>query len=144
MRKFNSCPPAIKVTKNGVEYLDNCNQAMYYIEELIHAALRDTGKYITKEARKKLPKKSGRARKFTQYWVRKKELDLQVGYKPQGFYGGFFELGTEKTPKISPIYSAVKESIDTIQRIQGQYLSEMNKPKPTVPIVSGDDTEATE
>lgn len=144
MKKLNSCPPAVKFKKNGVEYSNTCDQAMYYIEELIHAALRDTGKYITREARKKIPKKSGRARKFTQYWVRKKDLDLQVGYKPGGFYGGFFELGTEKVQKIAPIYSTVKESIDTIQKIQGQYLSELNKPKPTVPVVSSDDTEASE
>lgn len=144
MKKFNSCPPSVKLKKDGVEYQNNCDQAMYYIEQLIQAALKDTGKFITKEARKKIPKKSGRARKFTQYWVRKKDLDLQVGYKPSGFYGGFFETGTEKTPKIAPIYSSVKENIDTIQRIQGQYLSELNKPQPSIPIVSSDDTEASE
>lgn len=142
MKKFNSIPSSIKVTKNGVEFLDNCDKAMYYIEELIHAANRDVGKFITREARKKLPKRTGRARKFTQYFARKKDLDLQIGYKPSAFYGGFYEVGTEKVPKLAPIYSTVAENIDTIQRIQGQYLSEMNKQTPTVPEVSGGDEES--
>lgn len=144
MQKFTTVPPSIKIKKDGIVYENNCDQAAYFIHELIHAALRDTGKYIVKNARAKLPKRSGRARKNTQYWVRKKDLDLQIGYKKGGFYGGFFELGTSKTAKTEPIYSSVRDGIDTIKRIQGQYLSAMNDPTPTVPTVTSDDTEANE
>ena len=40
-----------------------------------------------------------------------------------GFYGGFYEMGTSKTPKLAPIYSAVADNIDEIRKIEGQYLS---------------------
>lgn len=37
----------------------------------------------------------------TQYWVRSKQKipDLQVGFKPGGFYGLYQEIGTSKAPK---------------------------------------------
>lgn len=118
-------PSYTKITKNGVEYISGLDRCQYTIKELSRAALRDVGKYIARLARQKLPRKTGRARKNLQYWVRSKQErpDLQIGYKPGGFYGGFYETGTSKTEKLSPIYSAVAENIDTIRQIEGQYLS---------------------
>jgi hypothetical protein len=118
-------PSYTKITKNGVEYISGLNRCEYTIKELSRAALRDVGKYVCKLARKKMPRKSGRARKNMQYWVRSKKEhpDLQVGYKPGGFYGGFYETGTSTIPKIAPFYSTVAENIDEIRRIEGHYLS---------------------
>jgi HK97 gp10 family phage protein len=118
-------PSSVKIKKDGVEYLNNVDRVNYTINELTRAALKDVGKFICNRARKKLPRKTGRARKNLQYWVRRKQKkpDLQIGYKPGGFYGGFYEVGSEKTKKTAPIYTSIAENIATIEKIEGQYLS---------------------
>lgn len=123
-------PSSVRFTKDGVEYLNNVDQAKYYIEELTRAALKETGKYICKETKKKIKKRTGRLAKNTQYWVRKKSGDLQVGFKPGGFYGIYQELGTEKTPRIGALRGSVEDNIQTIQRIQAQYLSALSELNP--------------
>lgn len=132
---------SVIIKKDGVEFLNNCDQASYYIEQLIAFALTDVAKYIKKEAEKKIPKRTGKARKNVQYWVRKRENDLQIGYKwwmksgrvHAGFYASFYEFGTEQTPKTAPIYSSVAENIAMIQRIQAQYLTALNDKVPNIP-----------
>ena len=135
-------PKYVKIKKNGVEYLDGTERCKYSMHELLRAALRDVGKYVLKQARQKLPKRTGRARRNLQSWVRKKQKypDLQVGYKPQGFYGGFYELGTEKILKIAPLYSAVLDNIDEIRRIEGQYLSAIEDENRILGLVDEEET----
>ena len=118
-------PNYTKITKDGVEYISNADRCEYTIKELTRAALRDVGKFLVKLARAKLPRKTGRARRYLQCWVKRKQKtpSLQIGYKPMGFYGGFYETGTSKIPKLAPIYSAVAGNIDEIRKIEGQYLS---------------------
>ena len=118
-------PKSVKFKKNGVEYLSNCDRIQYTIKELIRAALRDTGKYVCREARKKIKRRTGRLAKNTQYWVRSKQEtpDLQVGFKPGGFYGIFQEIGTEREPKIAALATSTEGNVATIQKIQQQYLS---------------------
>ena len=118
-------PKSVKFKKNGVEYLSNCDRLQYTIKELIRAALRDTGKYVCREARKKIKRRTGRLAKNTQYWVRSKQEtpDLQVGFKPGGFYGIFQEIGTEREPKIAALTTSTEGNVATIQKIQQQYLS---------------------
>lgn len=118
-------PSYTKITKNGVEYISGLDRTQYTIKELSRAALRDVGKFVCRKARGKIRRRSGKARKNMQYWVRSKQQhpDLQVGYKPGGFYAGFFETGTSTIPKIAPFYSAVSENIEEIRKIEGQYLS---------------------
>lgn len=118
-------PKSVKFKKNGVEFLSNCDRIQYMIKELIRAALRDTGKYICREARKKVKRRTGRMAKNTQYWVRSKQEtpDLQVGFKAGGFYGIFQEIGTEKQPKIAALTTSTEGNVATIQKIQQQYLS---------------------
>lgn len=113
----------MKINKNGVRFESSVEKTMYTIEELSRAALRDVGKFVCRETRKKIKRRTGRLAKNTQYWVRKKETDLQVGFKPGGFYGGFQELGTEKTPKIGALYNSVKDNLFMITQIESQYLS---------------------
>lgn len=118
-------PKSVKFKKNGVEYLSNCDRIQYTIKELIRAALRDIGKYVCREARKKIKRRTGRLAKNTQYWVRSKQEtpDLQVGFKPSGFYGIFQEIGTEREPKIAALTTSTEGNVATIQKIQQQYLS---------------------
>ena len=120
-----SLPKSVKFTRNGVEYLSNCDRIQYNIKELTRAALRDTGKYICKMTRKKVRRKTGRLAKNTQYWVRSNQEtpDLQVGFKPGGFYGLYQEIGTVKYKKIAALSDSTESGISEIQKIQQQYLS---------------------
>lgn len=113
----------VKIKKDGVEFTSNVDRVNYTLRELTRAALRDVGRYVCNRTRKQIKRRTGRVAKNTQYWVRKKDADLQVGFKPGGFYGGFQELGTEKQPKIGALYNAVKDNIKTIRDIEGVYLS---------------------
>lgn len=119
-----SLPKSVtKIKKDGVEFVSSVDRASYTIRELTRAALRDVGKLVCKRTRQQIRRRTGRLSKNTQYWVWKKEADLQVGFKPGGFYGGFQELGTEKMPKIGALYNSVKDNIKTIRDIEGRYLS---------------------
>lgn len=111
--------------KDGVTFTSSVDRASYTIHELTRAALRDVGKFVCRETRKKIKRRTGRAAKNTQYWVRYKQKtpDLQVGFKPGGFYSMFQELGTTKTPKIGALYNSVKDNIAMIVKIESQYLS---------------------
>lgn len=116
-----------KVNKDGsVTFTDNVDAANYLIEELTRAALRDVGKFVCKLTRKAIRRRTGRVARNTQYWVRKKECDLLVGFKLGGWYGGYQELGTEKQPKIGALYNTVSDNISQIREIEAQYLSAIN------------------
>jgi hypothetical protein len=116
-------PSPVKFTKNGVTYIGQVDRVKYTLTELIRGALRDTGRYVCRMTRKKIKKRTGRLARNTQYWVRKKETDLQVGFKPGGFYGMYQELGTDKQVKLAALSTTVKEEIAEIVKIQSQYLS---------------------
>ena len=116
-------PKSVKFSRNGVEFLSNCDRIQYTLNELTRAALRDTGKYVCRETRKKIKRRTGRMAKNIQYWVRPRQGDLQVGFKPGGFYGLFQEIGTQKYPKIAALTESTENNIATIQKIQQQYLS---------------------
>ena len=118
-------PKYTTIKRGNVEYISGLDRCQYTIKELSRAALRDVGKFVCQNARKKIPRRKGKARRNLQYWVRAKQEhpDLQVGYKPAGFYGGYFETGTSRIEKTAPIYSTVAENISEIRKIEGQYLS---------------------
>ncbi len=145
-----SLPKAVKIKKNGVEYISNVNRLEYTLTELIRAALRDTGKFICNRTRQKIRRRTGRSRRFIQYWVRTKQPtpNLQVGFKPGGFYGAFLETGIDtiaketivkpkksnnkthirrkhplKIKKVEALTSATENNISQIREIQAQYLS---------------------
>ena len=75
--------------KNGITFIDNVDRTKYTLRELTRAALRDTGKYVCNRFRKNyysaFKRKKHRVGRATQYWVRKRENNLQVGVKPNGF-----------------------------------------------------------
>lgn len=120
-----SIPKYVTIKRGQVEYISGLDRCQYTIKELSRAALRDVGKFVCQNARKKIRRRSGKARRYLQYWVRSKQKypDMQIGYKPAGWYGGYLETGTDSISKIAPIYSTVAENIDEIRRIEGQYLS---------------------
>ncbi len=126
----------VKLKKDGVEFTSSVDRVSYTIRELTRAALRDVGKLVCKRTRQKIRRRTGRVAKNTQYWVRKQEGDLQVGFKPGGFYGGFQELGTEKQPKVGALYGAVKDNLNTIRDIEGKYLSAIEDEQEALRLIS--------
>jgi len=117
-----------KINKDGVEFVSSVDRANYTIEELSRAALRDVAKLVRKrmiQKLKKLPgmKRSKRVYKSTQYWVRKRETDLQIGFKHDTWYGVYQELGDRNQPARHILRGTVMENIDEIRKIEGQYLS---------------------
>lgn len=120
-----SLPKSVKIKKDSVEYISNVDRINYTLTELIRAALRDTGKFICNRTRQKIRRRTGRLAKNTQYWVRTKQStpNLQVGFKPGGFYGLFQEIGSKFIPKIAALSNATENNIDDIRKIQAQYLS---------------------
>lgn len=114
--------------KNGVTFTSSVDKANYTILELTRAALKDVAKVIRKKMitkLKELPgmKKNKRLYSSTQYWVRKKETDLQIGFKHNAWYGVSQELGGKNQPKRSILRDTVIESIEEIRQIEAQYLS---------------------
>ena len=116
-----------KIKKGNVEYISSVDRVQYTLEELSRAALRDVGKFICNTFRGSyygiFSRKKGRVGKYTQYWVRKKECDLQVGIKPSAFYGIFQEFGSSKTKKVGLLQKTVNENIAKIIEIESKYLS---------------------
>lgn len=120
-----SLPKAVKITKNGVEIISNVERIQYTLKELERAALRDVGKLVCKRTKQKIKRRTGRLAKNTQYWVRSKQKvpDLQVGFKPGGFYGLYQEIGTSEILKIGALSNAAEDNISDIIKIESQYLS---------------------
>src|SRR5690606_2719921 len=68
-------------------------------------------------------RRNRRLYRSAQYWVRKWEPDLQIGFKHDAWYGARSELGTHGSPARGILRSTVYENIDEMRRIQSQYLS---------------------
>lgn len=125
-----------------VEFTDHADWVNYTMRELIHAALRDTGRYIVKITKTKIRKRTGILANNTKSSARRKEGCLWVGFKPGGWYGKFQELGTEKQPKIGALTSSVEDNIDMIRQIQAQYLSALNDENKAMSLIGeGEDSE---
>ena len=142
-------PPSVtKITKDGIEFTSSVDRVNYTIRELSRAALRDVGKLVCKRFRQSFyshfKRLSGRVGKFTQYWVKHKYEDfpsLQVGFKPNAFYGGFQEFGSSTTPKLGLLSSSVQDNISDIIRIESQYLSALEDDASALALISEDDYE---
>lgn len=114
---------SVKIRRDGVEFVSNVDRAKYLLVELQRAALRDTAKLIRKRLIQKLKQLRGmrqnrRLYRSSQYWVRRRETDLQIGFKHGAWYGAKSDYNQGDI-----LRETVLENIDDIQRIQGQYLS---------------------
>lgn len=131
--------------KHKVEFTSNVDRLNYTLNELTRAALRDSGKYIVKMFKADyygyFRKQSGRVGRYTQYWVRKKENDLQVGIKPNAFYGGFQEKGTRNQPGLEMLTHAAEDNIAEIVKIQSQYLSALESEAQALALISEEEYE---
>jgi HK97 gp10 family phage protein len=137
-------PSPIRIRRNGVEYVSRVDRTKYLLSELTRAALRDVAKFVRKkmmlEAKKQVGlKRSRRISKAYQYWVRKRETDLQVGIKHNTWYGVDQELGTKNQPKRMILTKSVKENIDEIRRIEGMYLSAIENENRALGLIDEDE-----
>ena len=66
---------------------------------------------------------------------------LQVGVKPNAFYGGFQELGSSKTEKLGLLSNAVKGNIAEIVNMESQYLSALEDEAEALSLISEEDYE---
>ena len=129
-------PPSVtKITKNGIEFTSSVDRANYLITELTRAAMKDVARYVLRIVRANVRGISSYTRRMRyaplryQYWVRKKECDLQLGIEntargaESAWWADQAELGTGNQPKRGFLRSAVYDNIDTIRQIEAQYLS---------------------
>lgn len=116
----------------------------YTLSELTKAALRDCGKFLKKEAKNRVPVRSGTLKKNISTWVRKYglgETALQIGlYTPKKareknippayhqhlVLFGFTHRSGKKVAGNNFLQAAVEENIETIRKIQAQYLSALS------------------
>lgn len=132
----------VKFNKNGFEYTSSVDKVNYTLRELTRAALRDVGKFVCRVFRQKyyakFRRKKGFVGKFTQYWVKTKgEIYLEVGLKPNAFYGGFQELGTKDIPKEGLLAASVEENVNKIIEIESQYLSGLEDESKALSLING-------
>ena len=113
-----------------VEYDNKIDRAKYTLDGLVYGALRDVGKFVCTKFKEAyyghFKRRKGKVGRFTQYWVRRREMNLQVGIKPGGFYGGFQEKGTSKQPALNLLSDSVKNNIPKIVQIESEYLSSLS------------------
>lgn len=130
-------PPksVMKINKDGVTFTESVDRANYFITELTRAAMKDVAKYVLRIVRANVRGISNQTKKMRyagmryQYWVRKKECDLQLGIEntakgaDSAWWADQSELGTGNQPKRGFLRSAVYDNIDMIRKIEAQYLS---------------------
>ncbi len=137
----------IRFSKDGITYTSSVDRTKYTITELTRAALRDVGKYISRICNSeamKLPglKRSRRVRGRTsafQYWVRKREGDLQVGIKHDTWYGVDQELGNKNQPRRQILRNSVYNNIPTIVEIESKYLSALEDEAAALRLIESED-----
>jgi hypothetical protein len=135
-----------KIKKGGIEFTSSVDRIQYTMVELQRAALRDSAKLIRKRTVAKLKtlrgmKRAKRPYSSTQYWIRKRETDLIIGFKHDTWYGVHQELGTRRQPKRGYLRDTTWESIDDIQRVQGQYLSAIENENRALGLIDEDGNE---
>lgn len=138
-----------KVSKDGVTFKSDVDAVNYTIKELTRAALRDTAKLVRKRMIQKLKmlpgmKRSKRVYKGVQYWNRKWESDLLIGFSHDAWYSARSELGTHNQPARGILRSTVFENINEIQAIQAKYLSGLSDEKPSLAGTSEEDYKSLE
>ena len=97
--------------------------------------MKDVAKYVLRIVRQEVRAINDYTRRMRysafryQYWVRKKECDLQLGIEntargaDTAWWADQAELGTGGQPKRGFLRSAVYDNISTIREIEGKYLS---------------------
>ena len=147
-----SAPKSVtKINKDGVFFESNVDWCEYSIKELCRAALKDVGKFVRKEFKKNFyshfKRHTGKAPKGLKYVVFSSEktqyprIDLGLpqsapGKPVEGFYSFFQEVGTSKQRKLGILQSTVQGNVDTIIRIESQYLTALQDEADTLALIN--------
>lgn len=134
-----------KINKDGVQFISNVERVNYTIEELTRAALRDAGRYLSKEIKKIIPVFRGVLKRCVGTWVKKDRLTgqvlLQMGvysnkkakekgitpaYHAHLVQFGYEHIGSGHVNGVNYLDSPVYKNIQTIQKIESQYLSALS------------------
>lgn len=107
-----------------VSYQSKVNKAIQKINEKPDKFMNKIGSFIASETRRRQRKRSGRMKKGTQYWARKRSKDVQIGTKC--FYEPAFEKGNRHISAEPTFLPTVEENIATIQKLVKASYSEMN------------------
>lgn len=146
-------PQATKISKKGIELTSSVDRANYLITELTRAAMRDVAKYVLKIVRANVRGISNQTRQMRyagmryQYWIRKKECDLQLGIEntargaDTAWWADQSELGTGDQPKRGFLRSAVYDNIAMIRKIEAQYLSAIEDENSAVAMVDEEEND---
>jgi len=155
----------MKIDRNGIRFESNVDAVNYTIRELSFGVLYDTARLLRYKVVSKLKalqglKKSKKARNAIQYWVRKKDCDLQIGYgntkKNQtgdAWYAINQELGetsslgqnkrtVKKQPRRMILRETVLDSLNDIQNISEQYFKMLNDNNPSLDHEGQDNAES--
>jgi hypothetical protein len=146
-----SAPKSVtKINSNGVTYTSNVDAAQYYLFELSRAALRDVGKFVKVEFRKKyyshFARETGDAGRSTSYTVLSNKSTkyprVEIGLKKatfKGVYGYEQEFGTSKIPRLGLLRETVEGNIPKIIEIESQYLSGLESEAKALSLISEGD-----
>lgn len=141
----------IRFKKGKVTYTSSVDYVAYTIRELSRAALRDVGKTISRFANDAANKHRRRRHHHLllkdespfQYWVRRREVDLQLGVEKPGhkdeWYGASQELGTSGMPKLGILTETTRANLALIREIESKYLTGINADEPDLSGCSEDD-----
>lgn len=111
--------------KAKVTFESRLQQCKEKIKEKPENALKEIGKLAVSEIKKETPVRTGALKKSCGYWYRKKEKDLQIGYKL--WYSVPLILGTLGTKANNFFIDAVMRLVPTIQELIQQALKELEK-----------------
>ena len=75
------------MAKKVFTFESNLDKIIDKIEDTPEKVLNVIGQNVVKEVKPNVPKRSGKLKKSLGYWARKKEKDLQIGFKQ--FYAPF-------------------------------------------------------
>lgn len=75
------------MAKQPFTFESNLEKVIGKIEEKPYKVMNTIGQTLVKEIRPTVPKQSGQLKKSLGYWARKRERDLQIGFKV--FYAPF-------------------------------------------------------
>lgn len=115
------------MARKQVTFTDNLEKCKQKIKEQPTKANNKIGSLIVSEVRKVTPKDTGALRKSMGYWARKKEHDLQVGFK--NWKAPIVILGDEHTPANNFFLDKIKEIIPEIKKMYDEAMKELEGEK---------------
>ena len=136
----------------SVKYQSKAKEAKDLMAELERAALKDTGKFLRKEVKSRVPVAEGVLKKNVGTWVKRKGPEgphLQIGTYtrerakrkkyPYAYHVHLVEFGTAKMAAKPFLRPSVMENIDEIRIIQGKYLKHIEDENRALGLIDEDE-----